>query len=131
MQDWKTAIVGILQWEINTLSWMIRGAANSKQDVTSCRLRYYTDYNKQSRIQYNEHTIMSFNKDMLQLKLEVLWGVMDLHNLKIGSKLQTVKFNYTDWDAVKHAPMKHTISSSILLILFPIAMAGHTFILIF
>lgn len=39
---------------------------------------------------------MSFNKDMVQLKLEILWGVMDLHNLKIGSKLQTVKFNYTD-----------------------------------
>lgn len=39
---------------------------------------------------------MSFNKDMLLLKLEILWGVMDLHNLKIGSKLQTVKFNYID-----------------------------------
>ena len=40
---------------------------------------------------------MSFNKDMLWLKLEILWGVMDLHNLKIGSKLQAVKFNYTDY----------------------------------
>ena len=40
---------------------------------------------------------MSFNKDMLQLNLEILWGVMDLHNLKIGSKLQAVKFNYTDY----------------------------------
>lgn len=39
---------------------------------------------------------MSFNKDMVQLKLEILLGVMDLYNLKMGSKLQTVKFNYTD-----------------------------------
>lgn len=41
---------------------------------------------------------MSFNKDMPQLKLEILLRVMDLHNLKIGSKLQAVKFNYTDYE---------------------------------
>lgn len=58
-------------------------------------------------------------------------GVMDLHNLKIGSKLQAVKFNYTDYkDAFKPSPMKHTIPSIILLIMFPTVMADHTFILI-
>lgn len=41
---------------------------------------------------------MSFNKDMLQLTLQILLGVMDLHNVKIGSKLQTVKFNYIDYE---------------------------------